>query len=101
MCIAHVGSFHSRRYFDTYGTYDDKYQICGDYELLLRAREKLTTLKLPQTTVQMEAGGISNHLVKKAFRETYLAKITSGGVPKFMAKWDYYVAYIKYFFKKH
>jgi len=62
MCIAHVGSFHNKIFFATYGHFDPTYKICGDYELLLRPKENLKTLKLEKTTALMEAGGISNHL---------------------------------------
>lgn len=100
MCIAHVGSFHNRAYFETYGKFDESYKICGDYELLLRAKDRLRTSKVEKITAHMQAGGISNHLVDKAFKETYRAKITSGGVPKLIAKWDFYLAHLKHFIKK-
>lgn len=96
MCIAHVGSFHHRDYFKEYGIYDTSYKICGDYELLLRAKDELKTEKLNKVTVKMQAGGVSNNLVTKAFKETYRAKITSGGVPKLLAKFDYLLARFKF-----
>jgi len=99
MCIAHVGSFHNKEYFKTYGYYNIDYKICGDYELLLRAKEDLSTLKLNFTTVEMEAGGVSNDLTNKAFKETYHAKINTAKVPKYIAKWDFIVASFKHFLK--
>lgn len=99
MCIAHVGSFHNRKYFNEFGNFDATYKICGDYELLLRAKEKLKTFKIEKTTVHMEAGGVSNNLVDKAFKETYKAKTTSGGLSKGVAKIDYYIAHAKHWIK--
>ncbi|MAU71115.1 MAG: glycosyl transferase [Pseudozobellia sp.] len=100
MCIAHVGSFHHRDYFKKYGNFDTSYKICGDYELLLRPRHDLKTLKLNKTTVHMQAGGVSNFMVVKAFQETYRAKITSGSLNKVVAKFDYFLARFKFGIKK-
>ena len=100
MCIAHVGSLHHRGYFKKYGNYDTTYKICGDYELLLRVKGQLKTAKLNKVTVKMQAGGLSNNLVTKAFRETYRAKVTSGGVHKWVAKFDYLLARFKLGIKK-
>ena len=39
---AHVGSLHNKfRLFNQVGLYNLKFKICGDYELLLRKKEKL------------------------------------------------------------
>lgn len=36
MCIPHPGTMHRRTLFEQHGTFDDSFQIAGDYEMLLR-----------------------------------------------------------------
>jgi len=36
MCIPHPGTMHRRTLFERHGTFDDSFQIAGDYEMLLR-----------------------------------------------------------------
>jgi glycosyltransferase involved in cell wall biosynthesis len=95
MNIAHVGSFHSRRLFNSYGMFDVSYRIAGDYEFLLRSRDSLKTVYLDRVTVQMEAGGVSqiNPLV---FIESEHAKIKHKSVSPFLARLDTYVSRIKH-----
>lgn len=95
MNIAHVGSFHSRRLFNSYGMFDASYRIAGDYEFLLRSRDSLKTAYLDRVTVQMEAGGVSqiNPLV---FIESEHAKIKHKSVSPFWARLDTYVSRIKH-----
>lgn len=96
MNIAHVGSFHSKNLFEKYGIFDERYKICGDYELLLRAQDNLKTSKIEKTTVIMQSGGVSNKHIKKAFQETYKAKCNSGNINPIIAKGDYYLAFLKF-----
>lgn len=71
MAAAHVASLHSReKLFDEVGLYDLKYKICGDYELLLRKRERLRYVFLDNCTMaRMKEGGMSASW--KAVIETY------------------------------
>ncbi|MBT0653789.1 glycosyltransferase family 2 protein [Geomobilimonas luticola] len=82
MTVAHPGAFHNRRLFQRYGMFDASYRIAGDYELLLRAREKLRTGFLDTVTVQMLGDGASTNL--EVFRENYRAKTVSGGRNRFI-----------------
>jgi hypothetical protein len=77
MCTPHPGSMHRRSLFDRLGTYDLSYRIVGDYELLLRAHETLTTAYMPVITVKMLAGGVST--TSRALDEQARAKIRTGG----------------------
>lgn len=97
---AHVGSFHNKEYFNKYGIFDTTYQIAGDYELLLRAKNNLRTLKVEKITAVMNADGISNNMIKKVFKETFRAKHETGKVNYFICYIDYYISFIKYGFKK-
>ena len=59
MTTAHVGSLHNRSLLNEVGIYNINYKIVGDYELLLRKRDRLKTLFVDQVTVNMLAGGVS------------------------------------------
>lgn len=73
MSAAHPMSLHNKHnLFDVVGLYDINYKICADYELLLRKREKLDFLYLPQVVVKMQIGGAS--FSEKGVRETYMIR---------------------------
>lgn len=97
MKIAHVGSFHNKNYFDTYGVYNEDYKITGDYELLLRAKSNLKTIFINQFTAEMKDGGISNKNVLMAFKEAKKAKIDTAEISKQIAFKDFYLSLIKYY----
>lgn len=100
MTIPHVGGFHNRDYFNKYGLFDTTYKIAGDYELLLRAKDKLRTHWIDEITVLMSEGGVSNQQIKNTYRETTRAKIETAEVKAFIAKLDYVVWLFKGFIKK-
>lgn len=77
MGVAHVGAMHRRILFEKYGLFDDSYKICGDYELLLRPRNRLHADFYDAVTVDMEVGGVSDANVR-VFEEAARAKIRSG-----------------------
>jgi glycosyltransferase involved in cell wall biosynthesis len=79
MKVAHVGAIHNRRLYERIGFYDTKYKICGDYELLLRAKEKLKADFINAVTVEMAGGGVSNSRYYLALREAANAKRLTGG----------------------
>ena len=78
MITWHVGCFHARHLFERYGVYDSSYKICGDYELLMRPKDKLITSFVAKTTVKMRTGGVSSVSLHRAIDETYRAKIKNG-----------------------
>jgi glycosyltransferase involved in cell wall biosynthesis len=94
MCTAHVGSMHRRSLFTRLGDYDLSYRIVADYELLLRARTGLKAAYMPQTTVIMKAGGISDS--RAALREHTRAKVETGGRNPAFAKFELRLANIKF-----
>jgi glycosyltransferase involved in cell wall biosynthesis len=100
MNIAHVGSFHNKEYFLKYGYFNESYKIAGDYELLLRAKGKLETIKIEAITVKMSNEGASNNQVNLVFKETLRAKNETGGISLLLCSFDYYIAYLKYQTKK-
>ena len=72
MTTAHVGSLHHRNLFHEVGNYDIAYKIVGDYELLLRKREKLAAHFVDRFTINMKAGGVS--ISYAAIKERYKAQ---------------------------
>ncbi|MCX2432370.1 glycosyltransferase family 2 protein [Pedobacter sp. GR22-10] len=93
MNIAHVGSLHSKRLFEKYGIFDEKYKIVGDYELLLRPKNKLNAGFVNLHTVKMLQGGVSTSL--KSLVEERNFKIDKVGMSKTKAFYQYFSAYIK------
>jgi len=94
MSIAHAGGFHSAEYFQKYGLFNVDYKIAADYELLLRAKEKLKTSHLNELTLIMSNQGVSNKRVIEVYQETTKAKINLG-LNKTLSKLDF----IKWVFK--
>ena len=98
MNVAHVGSLHNHRLFKKYGLYDTTYKICGDYDLLLRAREDLQTGFMNITTVNMASGGISDSNLS-VFDEVAQIKISHKLKSKFSAHIDLVYSKFKYFLR--
>ncbi|RYE13677.1 MAG: glycosyltransferase [Rickettsiales bacterium] len=78
MVTWHLGSFHSRTLFESYGIFDTYFKISGDYELLLRPKDNLRSSYINKSTAMMRNGGISSKLLIRASVETYKAKIKNG-----------------------
>lgn len=100
MNIAHVGAFHNRNYFKKHGLFNESYKVAGDYELLLRAREKLKTKKIDKITAFMDSGGVSNNQINIVFKETFLAKNKTGEVNYIICIVDFFIAHLKFNLKK-
>lgn len=94
MCTVHPGSMHRRSLFQQLGNYDTSYRIVGDYELLLRARERLRAAFMPNITVIMRAEGMSG--TREALREKALAKVATGGRSKWLSSLELKVDNAKY-----
>lgn len=87
MCTAHVGSLHSKSFYQKYGTYNTNYKIVGDYEILLRPRDQLKAAFLDVITVEMTMGGISNQN-NAALVEAYHAKLENNSRSPLLARYD-------------
>jgi glycosyltransferase involved in cell wall biosynthesis len=95
MNTAHVGSLHNRTLFSKYGLFDTEYNICGDYELLLRPRNNLRAEFVDSVTANMDLGGVSNQN-KQVFEETLKAKVVAGGRSKLLSQIDKVLAISKW-----
>lgn len=79
MSTAHVGSLHNKKLFQQVGSYNINYRIVGDYELLLRKKEKLNTFFIDKVTINMLADGISlsyHSLIERRRAHILTAKIS-------------------------
>jgi glycosyltransferase involved in cell wall biosynthesis len=94
MRAAHVGSMHKKSLFERYGKFDMSYQICADYEFLLRARAELRSAFMPTVTAIMRAGGLCGS--GKSIYEANAAKLKTGGLPKAFVIFDLCLALIKW-----
>ncbi|ATA89054.1 glycosyl transferase [Capnocytophaga stomatis] len=75
---AHPTFFVKKEIYQKYGSFNLKYKIAADYEIMLRFIEKngIRTIYLPITMVKMRMGGASNQSIKniiQANKECYLA----------------------------
>lgn len=92
MDIAHVGAFHNKLYFERHGYFDISYKIAGDYEVLLRAKDKLKAHHLDKLTAMMAFGGISNQNISLALKEAFRAKKNTAKISILSCILDYIVA---------
>jgi glycosyltransferase involved in cell wall biosynthesis len=94
--IAHPGSLHSHQFFKDFGPYNSNFKICGDYEMLLRAKDNLKVGFLDCVTLKMSLGGLSDSI--KVIPETYRV-IRHGGLPLFQAKLIEIELFAKYYIR--
>ena len=80
MNVAHVASLHNKtNLFGQIGYYDLSFKICADYELLMRKKDKLKCLFIPNHIAQMQIGGMS--FSTKAIVETFRIRRKHVSVP--------------------
>ncbi len=92
MTTAHVGSLHNIKLFEEVGLYNTDYKIIGDYELLLRKKDKLKAVFIDEILVDMKAGGMS--LSFKALHERYRAQRQTVGLGFFRSSYALMTGYI-------
>lgn len=74
MTLPHPATFHRRGLYETFGTYDERYRISADYELLLRVKDRLDPLFVNRLVTKMAAEGTSSQNREKSLAEAYLAQ---------------------------
>uniref|UniRef100_UPI0040476911 glycosyltransferase family 2 protein n=1 Tax=Algoriphagus sp. TaxID=1872435 RepID=UPI0040476911 len=60
MSTAQCAALHNRNLYNEIGFYDVSFKIAGDYELLLRKKDKLKTFFIDKVVVEFRTGGVSN-----------------------------------------
>jgi glycosyltransferase involved in cell wall biosynthesis len=99
MNVAHVGSLHSLKLFKTFGLFDINFKIAGDYEFLLRVKDKLKACFLNEITASMRIDGVSNNSIK-VFFETYLAKRRHTNRNSLFLFWELVLGIIKWYIRR-
>lgn len=99
MKILHAGGFMRREYFQKYGLFDESFKITGDYEMLLRKKEKLEVGFIDCFLVEMNAGGVSNSFVKEAFIEATRAKVNTANRNRYIAMAERFIVLSKIYVK--
>ena len=80
MNAAHVASLHNKtNLFEQIGYYDLSFKICADYELLMRKKDKLKCMFIPNHIARMQIGGMS--FSTKAIVETYRIRKKYTSIP--------------------
>jgi len=74
MDLSHRGMLHHRSLFERHGTYDDSYQIAGDYEFLLRCGPELKAVFLNEVTITAGPDGVSFREPYRSLKERYMAQ---------------------------
>lgn len=70
---AHPTFFARRELYEKFGGFDERFKIAADYELMLRFLEvnKVVGVYLPETTVKMRVGGMSNKSIHNVLRANW------------------------------
>lgn len=92
-CLPHPGLMHHRSLFAAHGVFDDRFQLAGDYEFLLRELKTGDALYVPAVTVGMKLGGktTSPEYFLQLHQETRLALAMHGLAPPRLL-WAYWTA---------
>lgn len=99
MNLAHVSALHNRRLFDKLGHYDTTFKICGDYEFLLRKKNKLKVKFIDEIFANMLIGGISYNSFD-GIKETKNAKLKHKVKSNLLIIFDYNFSLFKLTLKK-
>lgn len=96
MSVAHPGALHRRELFKKIGLFDTNYKIAGDYELLLRKKDKLKAVFLDEISVIMSGEGISRKKPLIGLTEAEKAKIKTAGINPQKAKIEKYIFFVRF-----
>lgn len=100
MNIAHVGSFHHIKLFETFGNFDTKYKIVGDYDFFMRCSENINAGYINKITAQMLNSGVSNVNFLKPLNEVLAIQLKYKKISFFQIYFEYFFAIIRIFVNK-
>lgn len=100
MDIAHVGSFHHKTLFETYGNFDITCKIVGDYDFFLKCGSKIRAGYLDKITAQMLNVGISNANFLKPLNEVLQIQLKHKKTPVFQIYFEYCFAVLRILFNR-
>jgi len=104
MVLPHQGVFHNTKLFKIYGNFDEKYKICGDYDLLLRELKNHGALFVDDIIIAgMRHGGVSSNATYTLLALSEIGQICKknrvGGL-RLKWRWTYFKAYVRYLLNK-
>lgn len=100
MNIAHVGSFHHKKLFETFGNFDINYKIVGDYEFFMRCNENINAGYLNKITAQMLNSGVSNVNFLRPLNEVLSIQLKYKKISIFQIYFEYFFAIVRIFVNK-
>jgi glycosyltransferase involved in cell wall biosynthesis len=74
MNIAHPGMLVHRNLFDRFGSFDDGFRICGDYEWFLRLPPDLRAVHTSDPILKVVQAGVSHTHIGQVYGETFRAQ---------------------------
>lgn len=89
MTIPHQAAFHRAALFVEVGTFDERFRISADYELLLRKGAALSTLYTDRIIASMGGDGISITNPQLTYSEARLAQIEHGSAARALIELAY------------
>jgi glycosyltransferase involved in cell wall biosynthesis len=95
MTTAHPASLHNRNLFDEVGLFNTEYKIAGDYELLLRKKEKLKA-EFVDKVVCIVREGVSKKKGKLGLEEALYAQVKLSILPPSIANAYFYIHYLRF-----
>ncbi|MGC8981918.1 MAG: NAD-dependent epimerase/dehydratase family protein, partial [Minisyncoccia bacterium] len=96
---AHVGSLHNLKLFKEIGLFDTEFKIAGDYEFLLRKKDRLNAAFVNKVTAIMKVDGVSNKKLD-VFVETFYAKFRHTDRNRFILIYETVLGVIKWYLRK-
>ena len=100
MNLAHVGSLTNKKMFREVGMFDTHYKICGDYELLLRKKDKIKIFFTDKIVADMQIGGVSQ-ANSKAMYEARKAKKKYNLNYNILDELGFIFSLIRFYFRKY
>lgn len=91
--IPHPSAFTHKAFFERYGVFDENFRNALDYELYLRAGDKLKSVFVPRLLTWMRDGGMSKDEACRSFKESRRAQLKHGAL-NWTGAWWAYVSYV-------
>ena len=95
MCFSHQSIFHNHTLFEHYGLFDENLKIAMDYDLLLRAYDKIKDGYIDYDIAYMLIGGQSQYSAKSAVKDMLTVQLRHKVLPSSAAYAIYYWTLIK------
>jgi glycosyltransferase involved in cell wall biosynthesis len=89
--IPHQAAFTHRHFFDRVGGFDESFHLAMDYDLFLRAKDRLRAQFVPIPLVGMRAGGRCVKNLVETLQELRRAQINNQALPRWIAELNFFL----------